>query len=70
MKEAAGGHGGWSRGLRIVAGFVMVTSGLYFETWWGWVVAAIGVYLLLAGVFDSWLPSSLKRSLAGRRPGR
>ena len=61
MRRAAWAHGFWGRGLRILAGFVMVTFGLYFETWWAWPVAAAGVYLLLSGVFDTWIPSFLRR---------
>lgn len=48
----------------------MVTFGLYFETWWGWPIAVAGGYLLLSGVFDSWIPTFLRRGPAAPRPGR
>lgn len=59
-------HGRAARGIRILAGFVLVVTGLYFETWWGWSIAAAGAYLLLSGVFGAWVPGFLKQGPARR----
>lgn len=38
--------------LRIVAGIILIGVGLYFQTFWGYVVAVVGVVPVLAGVFN------------------
>lgn len=50
-------------------GFVLLTGGLYLESWWGWLVAAAGLYLLLGGVFDFGLPGFLVRAASRGRKG-
>ncbi len=38
--------------LRIAAGLVLIGVGLYFQTFWGYAVAVVGVVPVLAGVFN------------------
>lgn len=38
--------------LRIVAGLILIGVGLYFQTFWGYVVAVVGVVPVLAGLFN------------------
>lgn len=38
--------GGIDRGLRIVAGFIIIGAGFYFQSWWG----VLGLIPLLTGV--------------------
>ena len=38
--------------LRIVAGLILIGVGLYFQSFWGYVVAVVGVVPVLAGVFN------------------
>ncbi len=43
---------GWVRVARIVAGLIVVATGLYLQNAWGLVVAIIGLAPLAAGVFN------------------
>jgi hypothetical protein len=38
--------------LRIVAGLILIGVGLYFQGFWGYVVAIVGAVPILAGVFN------------------
>ena len=38
--------------LRIVAGLILIGVGLYFQTFWGYAVAVVGVVPVLAGLFN------------------
>ena len=38
--------------LRIVAGIVLIAAGLYFQGFWGYVVAVVGLVPVLAGTFN------------------
>ena len=38
--------------LRIVAGLILIGVGLYFQTFWGYAVAVVGVVPVVAGVFN------------------
>ena len=40
--------GGIDRGLRVIAGLVIIAVGIYYQSWWG----AIGVVMLLTAVFS------------------
>lgn len=38
--------------LRVVAGLILIGVGLYFQTFWGYAVAVVGVVPVVAGVFN------------------
>lgn len=38
--------------LRVVAGLILIGVGLYFQSFWGYVVAVVGVIPVVAGVFN------------------
>lgn len=38
--------------VRIIAGLILIGVGLYFQTFWGYVVAVVGVVPVLAGAFN------------------
>lgn len=38
--------------LRIVAGLILIGAGLYFQGFWGYAVALVGVVPVLAGTFN------------------
>ena len=57
--------------LRIVAGLILIGVGLYFQSFWGFAVAVVGVLPILAGVFNFCLVAPIfgapfrgKRTLA------
>lgn len=47
------------RGLRIAAGIVLITLGLWLDSNWGVAAIVIGVVPLLAGLFDVCVFSAL-----------
>ena len=55
--------------LRIVAGVILIGVGLYFQGVWGYVVVAVGVVPVLAGVFNFCLIAPiLGAPFRGRSP--
>ena len=40
------------KGLSMEWGLILIGVGLYFQTFWGYVVAVVGVVPVLAGVFN------------------
>jgi hypothetical protein len=55
--------------LRIVAGLILIGVGLYFQGVWGYVVVAVGVVPVLAGVFNFCLIAPiLGAPFRGRSP--
>lgn len=43
---------GWGRAARIVAGLVLIASGLYLQSVLGMVIAVVGGVAFVAGVFN------------------
>ena len=44
--------GGAGRGLRVLAGLILIGIGIYIRGNWGVVIAVVGVVPVLAGIFN------------------